>query len=529
MLVTALVLVGLLVFFMRKGDQLKLRTRIVGVVAALLLLLSGVAGVSIFKLNNIGKEIKGIAEQDIPLTEVITKITVKQLEQAVRFERAMLAGEMKDGQKLQRVEQEFRTLAAEVDEEIRRGEALAKQAIAAAHTKEDREEFQYIYEHLGEIGQQHGKFDEHVEQAFVLLSAGDVHQAEQLAHNIETEGDALDHELERFLFSVEKFTEHAALRAEHNEQVAVQILMATVTMALIVGGILGYLLTRGLLRQIGGEPKEMVTVADHIAQGDLSTQFTDTGKETGMYAAMKTMQANLKESIETDRRKAAETGRIKTALDNVSGNVMVADAEGKVIYMNMAVEKMFRDAERQLRSAVPDFSAGSLHGSDLDRLYESLSQQSVRLSQVSSMQSAEFEVGGRTFRTVANPVFNEQGERLGTAVEWTDRTAEVAVEHEVQAIVDYAQAGDLSQRIDLQGKAGFFLKLSEGLNALLEVSERVINDTVRVLGAMAGGDLTETIDVRTTKAPSASSSATPTPRWSSSPRRSARSRPAPSR
>ncbi len=249
------------------------------------------------------------------------------------------------------------------------------------------------------------------------------------------------------------------------------------------------------LRRIVKPLSEAVNVAETIATGDLSKEIeVSTKDETGqLLQAMKTMQANLKESIDTDRRMAAESGRIKSALDNVSGNVMVADAKGKIIYLNKAVEGMFRKAEQDLRREVPEFSAEALMDSELERLYEDLCSESFKLSQASNTQSAEFEVGGRTFRTVINPVFNTQGEHLGTAVEWTDRTAEVAVECEVQSIVEHAQAGDLNRRIDLAGKAGFFMKLSQGLNALIEVSEQVINDTLRVLGALADGNLTETI------------------------------------
>ncbi len=241
--------------------------------------------------------------------------------------------------------------------------------------------------------------------------------------------------------------------------------------------------------------KSALEVITEIANGNLDTAIeTHYGGEVGLLlSATKTMQSNLKERIETDAKVAAEMARIKTALDNVSGNVMVADAQGKVIYLNKAVSTMFRNAEQALQSAVPGFGVEALMGTDLDRLYEDLARENARLSQVGSTQSAEFEVGGRTFRTVVNPVFDDNGERLGTAVEWTDRTTEVTVEYEVQDIVEYAQAGDLSQRIDLAGKSGFFEKLSQSLNALLEVSERVINDTLRVLGAMSGGDLTETI------------------------------------
>ena len=406
--VTFFTLVGLVVFFMRNEDQLKLRTKLVAVLATLLLLLAGVAGVSMYKLNNIGNAIEGIAERDIPLTEVITAITVKQLEQAVLFERAMLAGETKNGRKLQHIEQAFRTLAAEVDETIKRGEAMAKQAIAAAHSKEETQEFQYIYEHLGQIERQHGNFDAHVEQAFALLNAGDIRQAIQLADLIEAEEDALGHEMERFLLSVETFTEDAARRAKHDEQIAIQVMMASVAMALLFGALMGYLLVRGLLRQIGGEPKEISEVAGRIAQGDLSTQFTHTGEETGIYAAMKTMQADLKTSVE------------------------------------------------EVQEIVEHAQAGDL--------------------------SQRIDLAGKKG-------FVEQlGQGLNTLLEINE-----LVIKDTLRVLGAMSDGDLSQRTDVTDKSGYFEKLSQGLNALMEISERVIKDTLRVLGAMSYGDLTENI------------------------------------
>lgn len=53
---------------------------LVGLLFTLLLMLSYV---SISNMNKIGSEIEAIAEQDIPMTESITQITVHQLEQAI--------------------------------------------------------------------------------------------------------------------------------------------------------------------------------------------------------------------------------------------------------------------------------------------------------------------------------------------------------------------------------------------------------------------------------------------------------------
>ena len=71
---------------------------------------------------------------------------------------------------------------------------------------------------------------------------------------------------------------------------------------------------------------------------------------------------------------------------------------------------------------------------------------------------------------MASPIINEKGERVGTVVEWKDRTAEVAVENDVANLVKAAVAGDFTTRIEMNGKEGFFKQLGEGINQLMETS-----------------------------------------------------------
>ena len=115
------------------------------------------------------------------------------------------------------------------------------------------------------------------------------------------------------------------------------------------------------------------------------------------------------------------------------------------------------------------------------------------LLSLNEAHAGEFLVGGRTFQLTANPVFGADGTRLGTVVEWVDRTEEVAVEAEVEAIVNAAKSGHLGQRVGLENKSAFFGRLGAGINELLDVSERVVDDTARVFGALSRGDLEQHI------------------------------------
>jgi methyl-accepting chemotaxis protein len=74
----------------------------------------------------------------------------------------------------------------------------------------------------------------------------------------------------------------------------------------------------------------------------------------------------------------------------------------------------------------------------------------------------------------ANPVSDSSGARLGTVLEWVDRTQEVHSEEEIQTIVKSALDGDLRPRVDLRGKQGFLEVLGRGLNQLLDNMSTII-------------------------------------------------------
>jgi methyl-accepting chemotaxis protein len=189
-----------------------------------------------------------------------------------------------------------------------------------------------------------------------------------------------------------------------------------------------------------------------------------------------------------------EMNRILGALDSTSSNVMVADNNRVIIYMNKSVEKMLRLVEGELRKALPHFSVDKILGSNIDIFHKNPAHQSNLLAHLRDTYIGNIVVAGCSFRLIANPIFSDSGERLGSVVEWIDRTEEVAVESEVNQLVEAAAAGNFSERIKTDGKSGFFLKLAEGLNTLVATAEKGLNDVARVLGAIAKGDLTETID-----------------------------------
>ena len=64
---------------------------------------------------------------------------------------------------------------------------------------------------------------------------------------------------------------------------------------------------------------------------------------------------------------------------------------------------------------------------------------------------------------------------------------------EIQRIVEAANLGDFSVKMNLAGKAGYTKTLSELLNQLSDTVDTAFKDTIRVARALAQGDLTQTV------------------------------------
>ncbi len=245
--------------------------------------------------------------------------------------------------------------------------------------------------------------------------------------------------------------------------------------------------------KVGGEPERILDIVNRIAEGDLSEQLQDNSASQGIHAAVCRMQFNLRSLTEANTANAAKTLQLKLALDNASAAVMVANESSIIIYVNKAAQSLFHAAEPELQKSLPNFRASDLLGSNIDIFHKDPSRNRGILDNLTEKYEVNATIGALTINLVINPVFDEEGNRIGSITEWFDRTQELKNERMVQELVEAAVVGDLSRRIDEQGVDGSFGKLAAGMNQLMQTNEQVISDMQRVFGALAAGDLTETV------------------------------------
>ncbi|MEI6804154.1 MAG: methyl-accepting chemotaxis protein [Burkholderiales bacterium] len=186
--------------------------------------------------------------------------------------------------------------------------------------------------------------------------------------------------------------------------------------------------------------------------------------------------------------------RVVQALNKASANVMIANTDNDIIFMNDTVLSMMQTNEAELRKVLPQFDSGKLVGENIDIFHKNPAHQRDMLTALKSTHRTQIQVGDLHFGLIANPILDAKGQRLGTVVEWFDRTLEINVEQEVAAIVQAAAAGDFGQRLNPAGKTGFYLGLTTGMNELMDTSERGLTEVADLLSAFAEGDLTRRIE-----------------------------------
>jgi len=241
---------------------------------------------------------------------------------------------------------------------------------------------------------------------------------------------------------------------------------------------LGLSVVRSITRILGG----LTEATGRIAQGDIHVPIPGEQRSDELGA--------LARAINAIRQAGIAAMRIKTALDTVSANTMMADNDGRIIYLNRAVQEMFRAAESEIRRQIPNFAIDRLIGSSMDDWHRNPVAQRHLTNSLTQPHHGRIAIADRHFDLIATPVIDEAGERQGTVVEWRDITQDLQIEREVSGLTAAAAEGDFSRRIDLAGKRGVMLELAGNLNRLSQSAAESLSDIARFLDALAAGDLT---------------------------------------
>jgi len=201
------------------------------------------------------------------------------------------------------------------------------------------------------------------------------------------------------------------------------------------------------------------------------------------------------QNVTAAREKSIEVGRLSSAVEGMSTNLMMADLQGNIVYANPAVCQMLRRREAQLKTVLPAFSVDTMVGTNFDSFHKNPAHQQNLLGNAANMPyTTEITVVGLTFELKAIALKDEEGNHVGSAVQWLDLTEEKDAQAQVANMINDAISGQLDSRIDTAEYEGFMKGLGDNINGLMDAIVEPINEAINVAQALADGDLSQTMD-----------------------------------
>jgi methyl-accepting chemotaxis protein len=245
-------------------------------------------------------------------------------------------------------------------------------------------------------------------------------------------------------------------------------------------------------RKILEDPRNLPWKADiHIEHLTFSLNVTAIMDAAGSYVG------TALEWIDVTATRAAEieVGRLSSAVEGMTTNVMMADTQGNIVYMNPSVEAMMRRREAQLRTVLPALNVDKIVGSNFDIFHKNPAHQQNLLGNPSNLPfQSDIAVAGLEFNLTAIALKDSNDNHLGTAVQWVDTTEEKDAQRQIEGLIASAIKGELDTRIETAEYQGFMKGLGDGINNLMDNIVEPVNAAINVAQALAEGDLTQYMD-----------------------------------
>ncbi len=252
---------------------------------------------------------------------------------------------------------------------------------------------------------------------------------------------------------------------------------------------------RRMLAGLRGEHRARLSMGQRKFDLIVNPVIDAAGRSQGMVVEWKdmteTLAAEAREAamLAEERRIKDESLRVRQALDVAEVPMRIADAEGTLIYANRALQTILKRDAAAFRQVNPAFDPDRVIGGSVGQFHDHPAEAVAQLKALRETTQARMVLGGRTYDVTTSPILDAEGRLQGTAGQWVDRTEQLAAEAEIAHATTSAVQGDLSRRIELHGKQGFYLAVAEQLNGLFDTLSstlRDVNSAAQALTAAAG-------------------------------------------
>jgi methyl-accepting chemotaxis protein len=156
--------------------------------------------------------------------------------------------------------------------------------------------------------------------------------------------------------------------------------------------------------------------------------------------------------------------RIRMALDKTAVPLRIADAEGRLVYLNESLQDVLRRDAAAFRATAPAFDPEQLVGASVGVFYADPEAAVQRLRALKARAQTVMTLGGREYEVTTTPIFDEAQVLMGTVGQWRDLTDQRRAERALEGFIAAAVGGDLATRLRPEEHEGFHRRMAEQLN-----------------------------------------------------------------
>ncbi len=183
-------------------------------------------------------------------------------------------------------------------------------------------------------------------------------------------------------------------------------------------------------RSITGRMRKLNAATIALTDGALDIDIDDGGRSDEIGVVFGALEHFRKVAIEKNRADvekkkmeaatlaaAAANLRVRSALDCSKSNMMIADNDYNIIYMNSTMLEMFRAAEAKIRRELPQFDSSCLMGQSIDVFHRDPGRIRKILDGLTGPHEVRLGIAGESFQLIAVPVLDA---RASAPASWSN-------------------------------------------------------------------------------------------------------------
>lgn len=387
-------LVFLLLIYRKTALKMSVNKQILSIAFTLLVLLIGGLALSIVMMQSIGEELTSIAEEDIPLTTYITRLTEHKLIQGRHLEQILkyFYRSGSEGIELESAILTFNQETTTVRTELEEARELVAEFIGRQQAARTAEEFRRVAAQLETIATVRADYEEHTTLLLGAVRGGQIDMIEELEPQIAEEEELLALQLTSLLEEIEQFTQESALRAEMHERDALALIVVVAAVSIVLGIALSLLIARRISKPLNNTIRELSSSSLQIANAsaELSATSQDIANGASEQAAgIEETTASIEELVSMIGQNADNAKHMNSLA--IASSQSSSDGAGKMNELLASMEEL-NDASGEIKAII--------------KVIDTIAFQTNILALNAAVEAARAGEAGMGFAVVADEVKN---------------------------------------------------------------------------------------------------------------------------